>query len=315
MFGLLLSSRPRDLICSFSIVLSTLPFRLLLPGTLPRWVSLGFPLAVHAVARLKAIPPIGNLCSEISPPANLPAVLLWPPSPALLGLVIVPLLRSVYNRLFDRFKLWVLESPLPPRKKRYLSSRIQDVMTLGSLGGRRVPAPADVPIDVDADRPEAAPLHIAVQIVQKDQTSLTHDVLHAVSSIVLPRLVGNLLLAASRRSFYLRGFLGLRSPGQMPVYPDWAAMTLQRRVLAASKAVAGILLGSSGVWAESDPIWWRTSLGYGMFVLVCIRIVYCLELYRLWLQKREVQSRKIKNRDFSGVDVTALDLIEPERFP
>ncbi|KAJ7037940.1 hypothetical protein C8F04DRAFT_385743 [Mycena alexandri] len=106
----------------------------------------------------------------------------------------------------------------------------------------------------------------------------------------------------------------------MQVYPDWAAMTLYgvaswshpRPLLGFFLAVresgrnlilCGGMFSSSHFSSPFDghEIRWRTWLSYGVFT------TDCFELYRLWLQKREVKSRKIKNRDFSGVNVAALE--------
>ncbi|GAW03093.1 ring finger domain-containing protein [Lentinula edodes] len=72
------------------------------------------------------------------------------------------------------------------------------------------------------------------------------------------------------------------------------------------KDVLRALWGGSKAWAEFDPIWWRNTLGFGIFVVA----KDALNLLRLWLVKRERETRRIKNRDFAGVDITGLDLIE-----
>ncbi|KAJ7879581.1 hypothetical protein B0H14DRAFT_3435010 [Mycena olivaceomarginata] len=243
--------------------------------------------------------------SEVSTTTR-PMLSTWPPSPALLGLVIVPLLRPVYNRIFSHFRTWVLGSPPPHRQKRYLAERVQ------RLFFRTRPPPPPAAADADLDPP---PLAIADQIIQKDQSSLTHDVLHALASLAFPRLFGNLLHGLSGHSSYLRRFLGLRpavalAAGVHSYHPSWGAMPLQGRAVAVCRTVGGLLLGGSWVWADVDPVWWRNSLGFGIFILA----KDCLELYRLWLQQKEVRSRTIKSRDFAGVDIAELDLVAPERF-
>ncbi|KAF7376592.1 hypothetical protein MSAN_00075700 [Mycena sanguinolenta] len=314
MFNLLITNDVKDLIRSFFIVVPTIPFRLLLPVT-PRFIIplyLAFPLILHGMTEFGALEP-SPTPTDI-PSTSLPMISTWPPSPALLGLVIVPMIRPIYNRLFSRFKTWVLGAPPPLRPRRSLDERAR-----GFFGLRpRAPTLADT---ANAEDPDAPPLVIADQIIQKDQSSWTHAALHAVASVVFPRIFGNMLHEMSRHPScgYLRTFLGLRPSVGLTrgdarsyyyPYPGWEGMPLRQRALAASQTVGGLLLGGSWIWADVDPVWWRNSLGYGIFVLA----KDCFELYRLWLQKKEVQSRTIKSRDFAGVDIRELDLVAPERF-
>ncbi|KAJ7782370.1 hypothetical protein DFH07DRAFT_790432 [Mycena maculata] len=306
MTSLLIPSRFSDLGRSLFIVGPTIPFRLLLPGTIPRWIIplyLSLPLLLHGISEFGVLPTLDSL-SE-GPSTSRPMISTWPPSPALLGLAIVPIIRPVYNRLFSRFRTWVLGSLPPHREKRYLSDRVRSIFFFGARPPLRPPTANVLLQDQDP-----APIVIADAIVQKDQSSFTHDVLHAVMSVAFPRMFGEALHVVSEHSLYLRRFLGLR-PSSIPAsgvfsYYNWVAMALPQRAL----AVGGLLLGGSWIWADVDPVWWRYSLGSGIFVLA----KDCFELYRLWLQKHEVQSRTIKSRDFTGVDVTELDLIAPERF-
>jgi len=67
---------------------------------------------------------------------------------------------------------------------------------------------------------------------------------------------------------------------------------------------------------ECDPVWWRNSLGFGLFVVA----KDFLQLLHLWLSQRELATRRVKSRDFSGVDPRELDLLptaaaSPERRP
>ncbi|KAJ6498786.1 hypothetical protein C8R45DRAFT_979898 [Mycena sanguinolenta] len=309
MFNLLITNNVKDLIRSFFIVVPIIPFRLLLPitprFTIPLYCAL--PLIFHGMTEFGALEPSpATTLSDISA-ASRPMVATWPPSPALLGLVIVPIIRPIYNRLFSRFKTWVLGAPPPHRPRLDLNERAR-----GLFGLRPRAPPPPLP---DVQDPDPPPLVIADQIIQKDQSSWTHAALHAVASIVFPRIFGHLLHEMSGHSScsYLRTFLGLRpSVGRSYYYPHpgWEGMLSKDRALTASQTVGGLLLGGSWIWADVDPVWWRNSLGYGIFVLA----KDCFELYRLWLQKKEVQSRTIKSRDFAGVDIRELDLVAPERF-
>lgn len=259
MFSLLLThNESKDLLRSLFIVAPTIPFRLLLPGTIPRWIIplyLTFPLILHGVM----ISDLGDLNLPVLPEVlstSRPMVSTWPPSPALLGLVIVPILRPIYNRLLSRLRTWVLGSPPPSRKRRYLFDRARGMLFF--LGPHPPPPPT---ANAQLQDQDPAPVAIAETIVQKDQTSFTHDLVHAIMSIAVPRMFGNLLHAASAHSTYLRRFLGLRpwmrlAGGIHSYYPNWVAMTLSQRALATSKAVGGLLLGGSWIWPDVDPVWY-----------------------------------------------------------
>ncbi|KIK57584.1 hypothetical protein GYMLUDRAFT_46144 [Collybiopsis luxurians FD-317 M1] len=71
------------------------------------------------------------------------------------------------------------------------------------------------------------------------------------------------------------------------------------------KDVLRVLWGGSKAWADFDPVWWRNTIGFGLFVVA----KDALNLLHLYLIKRERESRKIKNRDFSGVELGGLELI------
>ncbi|KAJ7028489.1 hypothetical protein C8F04DRAFT_1118859 [Mycena alexandri] len=317
MFDLLLSD---DLLRSLFIILPTLPLRLLLPGTVAKWIIplyLSFPFIFRGLIEPGALRTLAAIPTVYT--TSRPMISTWPPSPAMLGLFIVPLIAPMYDRLFSRFKTWVLGAPPPRRQKRYLTDRARWMFIFGRTPAAPAAAPPLAPPAGDAlvQDLDPPPLVIADQLIHKDQASLTHDIVHALSTIVVPRTFGVLLHAASNQSVYLRHFLGLR-PRLVSLprgvhsyyYPNWSTMTLSHRVLAAFQAIGGLFLGGSWVWADVDPVWWRNTLGYGLFVLT----KDCFQLYRLWLQKQEVQSRSIKSRDFAGVDVAELDLVAPERF-
>ncbi|KAJ6587796.1 hypothetical protein B0H10DRAFT_812171 [Mycena sp. CBHHK59/15] len=176
LFSLLLT-RKYDLLQSIFIVAPTIPFRLLLPGTLPRWIIplyLSFPPILHILTELEVIEPLDDMSEAAS--ASHSMISFWPPSPALLGLSIAAVVRPMYNLFLARFRRWVLGTAPPPRQKRYLSNRVRSLLSFG----RR--APAAVPAIMQDQDP--ARIVIADQIIQKDQSSLTHDIVHAVSCVV-----------------------------------------------------------------------------------------------------------------------------------
>ncbi|KAL1734803.1 hypothetical protein EV714DRAFT_201789 [Schizophyllum commune] len=69
--------------------------------------------------------------------------------------------------------------------------------------------------------------------------------------------------------------------------------------------------GGTGLWASTDPVWFRNILGLGIF-MVAKDALYALHLrYAL----RELRSRKIISRDFGNVDRSTLDLIPQDVAP
>lgn len=74
-----------------------------------------------------------------------------------------------------------------------------------------------------------------------------------------------------------------------------------------------------------NPYRWRNAVGMGVFIVVCLQnyipSMYltryslqakdCVNLFHLWLTKREIETRRVKNRSFAGVDIRELDLIKP----
>jgi hypothetical protein len=258
MFNLLVTKDAKNLLRSLIIVVPTIPFRLAIPGTFPRWIIplyLAFPLILHGMTGMGALEPLDSL-PEVSTTSR-EFISTWPPSPILVG-GLVSIIRPVYNHLFSRFQTWVLGSTPPHRQKRYLSERARSL-----FGFRPLPPPPPPEANMDVD---PAPIVIADQIIVKDQSSFTHDVLHAVCSLAIPRLCGSLLHAASAHSSYLRHVLGVRpsmaiSSGVPSYYghPNWAAMSLRHRALAVFKTVGGLLVGRAWVWAEVDPVWYAYS--------------------------------------------------------
>ncbi|KAM6493308.1 hypothetical protein JOM56_011442 [Amanita muscaria] len=88
-------------------------------------------------------------------------------------------------------------------------------------------------------------------------------------------------------------------------YSSWEGLSPWDQVKLALKLTLQSAWGGTRTWAESDPVWWRNSIGLGLFVVARD----CLQLLHLWLTKRELETRRVKNRDFAGVDVDELDLI------
>ncbi|KAF9529100.1 hypothetical protein CPB83DRAFT_853225 [Crepidotus variabilis] len=85
----------------------------------------------------------------------------------------------------------------------------------------------------------------------------------------------------------------------------WKDLSIFQQTRVGLKLVVNAMLGGSRIWVESDPVWWRNSLGFALFCA----IKDAIHLLHLYLKKKELESRKVVNRDFSGVDFESLDLI------
>ncbi|KAH0834186.1 hypothetical protein J3R83DRAFT_11498 [Lanmaoa asiatica] len=160
-------------------------------------------------------------------------------------------------------------------------------------------------------------------------------------ALIIPRIssiMGSLLFRLSKHSALLRKFLAVRPPlraagrlgplglttgagaplgtGLSGIFDPrgvFGGKTLAEMGLLKKLGVAGVLGLSvawrgTSAWAECDPVWWRNSLGLGLFTIA----KDCLHLFHLYLTKQELESRRVKNRSFEGVDIQELDLIDPQ---
>jgi len=101
----------------------------------------------------------------------------------------------------------------------------------------------------------------------------------------------------------------LVSPSSSPFGDNgksWNSMGKFHQLKLGLQLVANAVLGSSKMWIESDPVWWRNCVGFAVFVA----IKDAIHLLHLWLKKRELESRHVRDKDFSGVaDIRELDLL------
>ncbi|KAF9235898.1 hypothetical protein BU15DRAFT_89381 [Melanogaster broomeanus] len=157
-------------------------------------------------------------------------------------------------------------------------------------------------------------------------------------ALIIPRissLMGSLLFRLSKYSVLLRKFLAIRPPlrggtarlggaalgaglglglggllGSSGIFgkKPFAEMGLLKRIGVAGIMGLSVAWRGTYVWAECDPVWWRNTLGLGLFTIA----KDCLHVLHLYLTKRELESRRVKTRTFEGVDVRELDLIDPQ---
>jgi len=89
---------------------------------------------------------------------------------------------------------------------------------------------------------------------------------------------------------------------------SFAEMGLLKRIGVAGIMGLSVAWRGTYAWAECDPVWWRNTLGLGLFTIA----KDCIHILHLYLTKRELESRRVKTRTFEGVDVRELDLIDPQ---
>jgi len=135
-------------------------------------------------------------------------------------------------------------------------------------------------------------------------------------ALMIPKIssyMGSLLYQLSQHSTILRRFLGIRPPLSVGlrlyenVTPAFAKLTPAQQVAAYSRAVLRVFLYGTKQWSEMDPVWFRNTVGLGLFVVA----KDCVELFYAWLSKKELESRHVKTRPFRGIDARGLDLIPP----
>ncbi|KAH8112084.1 hypothetical protein DFH11DRAFT_1728903 [Phellopilus nigrolimitatus] len=105
-------------------------------------------------------------------------------------------------------------------------------------------------------------------------------------------------------------FLAIRPPraGRLlsvsEMYSMPAGLNAQEKMQVSLALVARVLLVGTPAWTESDPVWWRNTVGLGIF---CVA-KDLLDLWYLYLSQREIRTRRLKDRDFDGIDTSELDL-------
>lgn len=237
---------------------------------------------------------------------ELPPLFTWPPSPTMFLLVVLPLTKAIYANCLTRLTHYVLSTkarpsaPIVLRGRQRRNGPLRDMVWQIRLGGEPVAA-GRAPAVVAGPRADAA---VAVQPddaaaaananAERDaaNANAAENIIH-VTTVSLGRLVGgaliippiasftgSLLLRLSHRIPLLRAFLGVRPP--LRSIPNWDAQWFPlgmsqdkwnglgpwMQMLKRIRLSADYLARGSTLWAMADPVWWRNSLGLGLFVVV-----------------------------------------------
>ncbi|KAG1750338.1 uncharacterized protein EDB91DRAFT_1106734 [Suillus paluster] len=317
-----------------ALIISRLPFNSSITPLVP--LLLAWPTSTPARADKRILLNSWGI-PESSRREMFPLLPSWPPPPVLLGLFIYPSLRLTYNRLFSQFSRWVLKlQPEATDTAQRMMLALEDDdpflrIRINANGDERNGPPqpnaqggagvanngANDNANADADGVVGDAAVAAENTIRVSGTSLGRLI---GGALIIPRissLMGSLLYRLSKYSPLLRRFLAVRPPLPPDIRPSlagtwideelWHQMSPVKRLSVAGLMGLRVAWWGTPVWAECDPVWWRNSLGLGLFTVA----KDCLHLLHLWLAKRELQSRRVKNRSFDGVDVRELDLIDP----
>ncbi|KAJ7699380.1 hypothetical protein B0H17DRAFT_1328349 [Mycena rosella] len=298
------------------LVLSRLGLTYTLSALLATWPTFAFRPAPDTAAATMAL--------DLAELPRAPAALPWPPSPLVFGFVLLPLCRQLYARGLARLSHWVLDTrPAPPRARanpgvRGLLQRFLDDMERaadaraqgGNAGAGANNANGNANGNGDGENGDGA-------VVTVDLRRAGRLVGGALLVPLIAHAMGGLLQRLATRVGLLRRLLGVRPAwtGFLPPPPlrRYSAREIWQRASRAEPEDAGRALRFvlRAVWGdvrrldECDPVWWRNSLGLGLFVVA----KDVLQLLHLWLSKRELATRRVKSRDFAGVDPRELDLL------
>ncbi|EMD35125.1 hypothetical protein CERSUDRAFT_107113 [Gelatoporia subvermispora B] len=281
------------------------------------------------------VPPttVGAADGELAP------LIAWPPSPAMIT-ILYPLVRSVYRTSFDRLRHWVLGTHpgAKPTVRNYIYDWDDGAPIRVRINQVVIPAPV-APGAPGADANQAAQQQQeqqgAAEQGEEDApaeptqtTRLTNAQIgrFVAGALMIPALasfMGRLLLRLARHSPLLRRFLAIRPPLGVRYYrpsADFYPLLFDVEALKQAGFLRQLGMGmriglniaccGTRLWANADPVWWRNSVGLGLFIV----IKDCLKLVHEYLSRRERETRKIKSRSFAGVDIKELDLIRPIRL-
>ena len=160
-------------------------------------------------------------------------------------------------------------------------------------GRRNQNAVPDPGVNAGEGHPAAAVVEAAEQQIEVNTTSLGRQIGGALLIPAIASCMGSLLFRLSRRSEFLRKFLGIKSwafsqqsgrwgkllpppLGQWSYGAAWEKLSAWECITLAAKLGLSGVLGGTRTWAASDPVWWRNSIGLGLFIVVgCISMISC----------------------------------------
>ncbi|OCH90847.1 hypothetical protein OBBRIDRAFT_729945 [Obba rivulosa] len=256
----------------------------------------------------------------------------WPPVPAAVT-VLYPLLTKGYRLSFNRLRHWVLGTRPEPKAavRNYIYDfndnapirvRINHAIIPPPRAGAPPGQPAQAPQpqanpapEPDAEDEEDAPAEGA-RTTRLTNAQIGRFVGGALMIPAIASFMGRILFRLARHSPFLRRFLAIRPPlgarhyrppGGLIDPAQWRDAGLLKQMGLGLRLGVNLACCGTRVWADADPVWWRNSVGLGIFIV----IKDCLKLVHEYLSRREQQTRRIKSRSFAGVEIKELDLIHP----
>lgn len=225
----------------------------------------------------------------------------WPPSPVFLCLCIAPIVKLIYKRLIHRitfhifganlndagpnsgFGLYVREGPLVIRFHANMEAPNPNVLrdpNAQAVAENAAPNAVNAAAH-DNDPTDAVFLAAAETILENAASSFGRRVGGALLVPYISNAMGNLLFRISKHSHILREFLGIKQHRRLlnglppSVYPPVNSTVNSvvgeglRKLGQMVKYAFGNLWGGTKAWQELEPVWWRNTVGLGLFVVVC----------------------------------------------
>ncbi|KZT03308.1 uncharacterized protein LAESUDRAFT_814789 [Laetiporus sulphureus 93-53] len=261
-----------------------------------------------------------------APPAPSHVIFTWPPSPIVVTMLF-PILTAFYRRAYSRIKHQIMGTQ--PGMRPALREVVWDFG-----GDGPVPLRARIGVNVepaDHRRPQGGeqaqgeeepddPGHVAERTLRVTNASLGRFIGGALMMPAIANYMGAILYRLSKHFQLLRRFLAVRPPLQGPVPPPvdawvdsqtFSKMGYLKQIGLGMRTALDLICGGTRSWQECDPVWWRNSIGLGIFLVA----KDCVKLMHLYLAKRELETRRIKSRSFAGVDMRELDLVQRPDTP
>lgn len=207
----------------------------------------------------------------------------WPPSPALVGLFLIPLVRSIYNQGFTRLSNWVLgtrpTNPAVANNGRFAWNFNEGgpfvIRVRANVNRDEVPPQEEqpgeapqAPVVQDGEEPPPGAneaVAAAEQVIEINAASLGRLIGGALLIPAISSAMGSLLFRLSLRSHLLRDFLAIRTmrrsmlPQPLGVYSAFTneldGLGPVQQFFRAFRMAMGVIWKGTRTWSEADPVW------------------------------------------------------------
>ena len=215
---------------------------------------------------------------------SIPSATMWPPSPAVFTLLVVPLTRIIYQHCFTRLQYWTLGArPATAgatggfmwqiNEGFFIRIRANVVNNEDEAGQahqhgqgqqQQQPQPAPAGAEGGDQEPNAAAVAAAEQLISFDASSVGRKIGGALLIPAISSWMGSLLFRLSKRSQLLRQFLAVRPPlngllppplGPYSYGRNWRELSFVRQLGLSIRLVMHMTWNGTRTWAEADPVW------------------------------------------------------------